>query len=106
MNRQKFVKSRTVEGSVATTDTVSPGAIERTLLRTIISGSGQISPTASMAWSAALAMRTILPLLNGAKPRGAQIERSDPAGPGTAHKILRAAVRRQNTPQSMVTNTP
>ena len=48
MNRQKFVKSRTVEGSVATTDTVSPGAIERTLLRTIISGSGQISPTASI----------------------------------------------------------
>ena len=49
MNRQKLVKSRTVDGSVATTDTVSPGAIDRTLLRTIISGSGQTSPTASMA---------------------------------------------------------
>ena len=47
MKRQKFTKSRSVEGSVATICTTSPAAISRTRLRTIINGSGHSSPTAS-----------------------------------------------------------
>ena len=48
MKRQKSRKSRSVAGSVATTYTTSPSFISRTLLRTIISGSGHTSPTASI----------------------------------------------------------
>ena len=47
MKRQKFLKSLLVLGSVASISKRSPGFIARTLLRTIMSGSGQNSPRVS-----------------------------------------------------------